>query len=210
MDDACVLCHTRQSYHTHLDRISPHRIAYPPGMTPCFRCHYTHHGVTMQPMGEWTGSKKNMALGWEAKRTHGMYRSSEYRTWAGMKARCLNPNNGRWKDYGGRGIKVCKQWFRFECFLKDMGKRPKGTSLDRFPNRNGNYEPSNCRWATPKEQQRNMRSNLRFAFKGEQLTVPEIAERIGAKVSVLRTRMRRGWSPKDAFTIPIGRYIPRS
>lgn len=75
-----------------------------------------------------------------------------------MKQRCLNPNSQRWDDYGGRGITICKRWLdSFENFYTDMGERPKQLSLDRI-NNDGNYEPSNCRWATAKQQMNN-RSN---------------------------------------------------
>lgn len=78
-----------------------------------------------------------------------------------MKARCTNPNNPRWEDYGGRGIKLCDRWLHsFEAFLADMGERPPGMSLDRYPDNDGNYEPGNCRWATLKEQRANRRDSI--------------------------------------------------
>ena len=83
--------------------------------------------------------------------THGMHSSPEYNCWAGVKQRCLNPKNHRYNEYGGRGITICERWMKFENFLADMGRRPKGTSLDRIDN-DGNYELSNCKWSTAKEQ----------------------------------------------------------
>ena len=92
-------------------------------------------------------------------RIHGMRKSREYQTWIGMKARCSNPHSGYFKNYGGRGIKVCDRWLKdFPNFFSDLGPRPEGYSLDRIDS-NGNYEPSNCRWASIKTQQRNKRSN---------------------------------------------------
>ena len=73
-----------------------------------------------------------------------------------MKQRCTNVNNHRYGDYGGRGVSVCEHWGDFENFLADMGERPEGRTLDRTDNE-GNYEPTNCRWATRSEQDHNKR-----------------------------------------------------
>lgn len=89
---------------------------------------------------------------------HGLCKSVEYRTWCHMKDRCLNKNHSEWEHYGGRGIKVCDKWLKFENFYADMGQRPSGRSLDRI-NNDGNYEPKNCRWATNIEQANNTRRN---------------------------------------------------
>ena len=83
---------------------------------------------------------------------HSYSLSPTYKSWQSMKTRCLNSNNDNWKYYGGRGITICERWLEsFENFLADMGERPKDTTLDRI-NSEGNYEPSNCKWSTIKEQ----------------------------------------------------------
>jgi hypothetical protein len=92
-----------------------------------------------------------------ARLSHGLTHSNEYRIWAGIKSRCFDKNCSAYKWYGARGITMCREWAEdFEQFLKDMGPRPPGLSIDRI-NNDGNYEPGNCRWATKSEQAKNSR-----------------------------------------------------
>jgi hypothetical protein len=96
-----------------------------------------------------------------------------------MRQRCTNPKSPRYKNYGGRGIKVCERWGSFTAFLEDVGPKPgRDMSLDRIDN-DGDYEPNNVRWATRIEQQRNTRSNRYVTVDGERLCLAAAAERLG-------------------------------
>lgn len=131
----------------------------------------------------------------EAIRTHGNAGakvSPEYSSYDSMKQRCLNPNHPQYKYWGGRGITICQRWLDgFENFLSDMGKRPSMRhTLDRFPNKNGNYEPGNCRWATDLEQARNTRRNNNITYNGVTKTITEWSDETGISLPTLRRRMK--------------------
>ena len=135
----------------------------------------------------------------EIKSIHGKSGSIEYKIWMGMKKRCHNRNDKKYKNYGGRGIKVCKRWLKFENFYEDMGKKPKGKSLDRVDN-NGNYEPNNCRWATSKEQNNNTRRNIFVSVNGVRISFGELAEMFGLKEYKLYLRLfRYNWDLERAL-----------
>lgn len=134
--------------------------------------------------------------------THGYSGGRTYNIWAGMKSRCLNQNLEKWKDYGGRGITVCQRWIdSFESFLEDMGDAPDGFTLDRKEN-SGNYEKSNCRWATSSDQANNTRQNRFLEFNGKRMTISHWADEIGIDSHILYNRLRRGWSVERAITEP--------
>lgn len=134
-------------------------------------------------------------------RTHGQTGTPLYRRWQAMLARTNSPSHSFYGYYGGRGIKVCERWRSFEAFAADMGPSfSPGLELDRIDT-DGDYEPSNCRWATRTQQARNMSSNRRLTFRGHTMTVSEWAEVLGLKASTVRSRLNKhGWSVERALT----------
>lgn len=134
---------------------------------------------------------------------HGRWNTSTYRSWSGMKQRCDNPKSHAYNLYGGRGITYCDKWEIFTGFLADMGERPEGKSLDRIDS-NGDYTPDNCRWATQKEQTRNMSRNVVIEYEGKEMTVAELAEYAGINYYTMWGRLFKfGWSIEDAVNTPI-------
>ncbi len=132
---------------------------------------------------------------------HGWVGSPEHRTWTNMKQRCLNKSNPGYKDYGARGITVCTKWMSFKGFIADMGQKPSNShSLDRI-DVNGNYEPSNCRWATPKVQANNARSNVQITYMGVTKNIKQWSEATGLNVNSLYYRLSRiKMSPEDVLS----------
>lgn len=113
-----------------------------------------------------------------------------------MKQRCLNPKAVDYARYGGRGIKICQRWLHdFSAFLSDMGERPEGCTLDRI-DVDGDYEPSNCRWADAFTQQRNTRVSKWLTHNGESKPLVVWAAELGMYHSTLLRRMKAGWPPE--------------
>lgn len=132
---------------------------------------------------------------------HGMSRTPTYRSWCSMHRRCSGPGN-RAHLYRDAGVAVCDRWSSFSAFLKDMGERPAGTSLDRFPDQKGNYEPGNCRWATASEQAVNRTTTRLVEWCGEVLPVSHWAKRMGISRNTLQRRLKLGWTVERAMTTP--------
>lgn len=126
--------------------------------------------------------------------THGMRRSPEYGVWCRMNSRCYREAATQFKWYGARGIAVFEEWrHSFEAFFAYVGKRPSARhSLDRFPNNNGNYEPGNVRWATPDQQARNKRTSLLIEFRGQKLSLLDVASILGITYKAAHHRLTRG------------------
>lgn len=129
--------------------------------------------------------------------------SKEYKTWAGLKARCYNPKEENYRYYGGKGITVCSRWLdSFENFFEDMGKAPSNKhSIDRI-DFNGNYEPSNCKWVTHKDQMNNTSFNKLITFNGQTLTQEQWGEKIGLNGTIIGKRLKRGWTVEKTLTTP--------
>lgn len=148
-------------------------------------------------------TRVNRMTGTRHAATHGKSKTREFRIWRGLRQRCSDPNSPDWHKYGGRGITVDPKWDNsFLAFLSDVGLAPSPKhSIDRI-NNDGNYEPANCRWATPKEQCNNKRTNRIIEYRGKRQTVTEWTRELGFSITVLFKRLER-MSIDDAFTRPM-------
>jgi len=135
---------------------------------------------------------------------HGESHSPTYNTWKNIRARCNNKRNTQYKDYGGRGIKVCKEWGTFNNFLHDMGKKPGPKfQIERLNNSLG-YNKTNCVWATIHTQQRNKRSNHNITYQNKTQCLTDWATELGLSTAVLYARINRlKWSIDKSFNTPL-------
>ena len=143
---------------------------------------------------------------------HGMTNAPEFRAYIEMIRRCCNSNRKAYKNYGGRGIKVCPQWLEsFEQFYADVGPRPTSQhSLDR-DNNDGDYTPENCRWATSREQANNRRSNRIVCYHGVSMSLAEAVRFSQGRVTrdIAKHRLAKGWPVDLALDVPRMRHHAR-
>lgn len=135
--------------------------------------------------------------------SHRMTKTRTYKSWQMMWQRCTNPTYDSYPYYGGRGITVCERWKEFENFLEDMGERPEGMTLDRIDS-DGNYEKSNCRWATREEQVDNRRNNVYYIVNDVVMSLKQLAKFIGVTREKLYNYIYRGYTPQQA----VAKLIP--
>ena len=141
---------------------------------------------------------------------HGMYNNPLYHGWWSMMQRCYNPSHHNYQRYGGRGIKVCEDWHTIEGFLawanNSYDSTCDGKTLDRIDN-NGNYEPGNCRWATPKEQMNNRRNTSKFTINGVTKPLSEWCDDYHMPLQVVSARIRcLEWDVLKSLTTPVMRF----
>jgi len=126
-----------------------------------------------------------------------------YKSWCNMIDRCERPENQAYHRYGGRGIKVCQEWRQsYESFLAYNGECPPRMQIDRWPNKNGDYEPGNTRWATPKQQNRNRNSNKILTVRGITGCLAELCEHFNVPYRRTSLRLFKKWSVEEAFFVP--------
>ena len=164
-----------------------------------FRCDCGNEKVIKVGNVKSGGTKSCGCLGVGKKIKHGMAGTKIYNIWKSMRQRCFNKNHKQYKDWGGRGIMICKEWLKFENFYRDMGNRPEGKSLDRI-NNDGNYCKENCRWATRKEQCNNRRSNHLITYNGKTQNISQWAGDLNIKRRIVFSRiMTYHWSVERAL-----------
>ena len=143
-----------------------------------------------------------------AQTKHGMEGTAIYNVWASMKQRCQNPNAHNYEAYGGRGITVCDKWQKFERFYADMGNKPKNYSLGRINNDLG-YSLQNCRWETPKQQNRNRRNTRWVEIDGIAKPLAQWCDEFNIAIKRVVGRLKIGWNIEHALSTPIAKALKK-
>lgn len=134
---------------------------------------------------------------------------SEYQSWTSMRERCRNPKHKGFKNYGGRGITICERWNEFKKFMLDMGRKPDPKFTIEREDVNGNYEPTNCRWLSRKDQGRNQRNSVFVTYNGKRMLLIDLVEELGLSRSVVYGRLKMGWTLAQAISLPKGLHVNR-
>lgn len=126
---------------------------------------------------------------------------NEYGSWKSMRKRCYEKSHPHYLRYGGQGIIVHERWKSFLNFVADMGEKPTPKhTIDRYPNNRGNYEPGNCRWATPSQQSRNMKNNVYVEYEGGRILLMDLVKIFNKPLGVVYGRLKNGWPLGNALT----------
>jgi hypothetical protein len=145
------------------------------------------------------GCKKSAKIS-TANSRHGKSRTTVHNIWLSMRQRCEDERCKAFEAYGGRGIRVCEEWQKFEQFLVDMGEPSAGMSIERIDNDKG-YAPSNCRWATKREQANNRRSSVLLQFNGKRMTQAAWERELGLSPGRIYDRLYKGWTLERALSV---------
>lgn len=132
-------------------------------------------------------------------RYHGHTDSPTHQSWRALRQRCNQKSNDRYKNYGGRGIKVCQRWDDFLNFLADMGERPPGYTIDRI-DIDGDYCPENCRWLPRALQMKNMKQTIWITIENKTLCLTDWCKELGLKYTMVYQRIKSGMAPTEALT----------
>lgn len=140
-------------------------------------------------------------------KTHGKSKTKTYRVWANMRNRCHRPKHHNYKYYGALGIKVCTEWKNsFSRFLEDMGECKPGMTLERIDTK-GDYDKTNCMWATVVEQQNNKSTTIHLTANGKTQSLANWARELGVSPARIRMRLRRGMNHYDALFLPKDSFV---
>lgn len=128
---------------------------------------------------------------------------SEYQSWTNMRARCLDPKNKKYPIYGARGITICERWAEFKNFMLDMGRKADPKFTIEREDVNGNYEPTNCKWISRKDQGRNKRTSVFVTYKGKKMLLIDLVEELGLSRGNVYQRLKMGWTLAQAIALPL-------